>query len=134
MNKEDKKLQKHLVDEMMKVSQTNPDVMYYMEVLMKSYEELEQKNIDLSQQLLSKKISDKDIEYKKRMKIQQELERYKNIIDEFDKWLVLQRDNLDKRVDEMETDDKNMARANHYAFIYNRVIDRLKNLKENNNI
>ena len=59
MNKEDKKLQKHLVDEMMKVSQTNPDVMYYMEVLMKSYEKLEQK-----------------------------LERYKNIIDEFDKWLL----------------------------------------------
>ena len=59
MNKEDKKLQKHLVDEMMKVSQTNPDVMYYMEALMKSYEKLEQK-----------------------------LERYKNIIDEFDKWLL----------------------------------------------
>lgn len=53
MNKEDKKLQKHLVDEMMKVSQTNPDVMYYMETLMKSYEKLEQ-----------------------------ELERYKNIIKE----------------------------------------------------
>lgn len=42
MNKEDKKLRKHLVDEMMKVSQTNPDVMYYMEALMKSYEKLEQ--------------------------------------------------------------------------------------------
>lgn len=87
MNKEDKKLQKHLVDEMMKVSQTNPDVMYYMEVLMKSYEELEQKNIDLSQQLLSKKISDKDIEYKKRIVTEQELERYKNIIDELEKYL-----------------------------------------------
>lgn len=82
MNKEDKKLQKHLVDEMMKVSQTNPDVMYYMEILMRSYEELEQKNIDLSQQLLSKKISDKDIEYKKRKEAEQELDKYKNIVDE----------------------------------------------------
>ena len=43
MSEEDKKLQKHLVDEMMKVSKTNPDVMFYMEALMKKYEELEQK-------------------------------------------------------------------------------------------
>lgn len=43
MNKEDKKLQKHLVDEMMKVSKTNPDVMIYMQALMESYEKLEQK-------------------------------------------------------------------------------------------
>lgn len=88
MNKEDKKLRKHLVDEMMKVSKTNPDVMYYMEALMKSYEELEKKNIDLSQQLLSKKISDKDIEYKKRMEIQQELDKYKNIADELEKYFI----------------------------------------------
>ena len=53
MNKEDKKLQNHLVDEMMKVSKTNPDVMIYMQSLMGKYEQLEQ-----------------------------ELERYKNIIDE----------------------------------------------------
>ena len=43
MSEEDRKLQKHLVDEMMKVSKTNPDVMFYMEALMKKYEELEQK-------------------------------------------------------------------------------------------
>ena len=43
MSEEDKKLQKHLVNEMMKVSETNPDVMFYMEALMKKYEELEQK-------------------------------------------------------------------------------------------
>ena len=43
MSEEDRKLQKHLVDEMMKVSETNPDVMFYMEALMKKYEELEQK-------------------------------------------------------------------------------------------
>ena len=42
MNKEDKKLQKHLVNEMMKVSITNPDVMIYMQALMESYEKLEQ--------------------------------------------------------------------------------------------
>lgn len=48
MNKEDKKIQKQLVDEMMKVSQTNPDVMIYMQALMKSYEKLEQENQDLS--------------------------------------------------------------------------------------
>ena len=43
MSEEDRKIQKHLVDEMMKVSKTNPDVMVYMEALMKKYEELEQK-------------------------------------------------------------------------------------------
>ena len=43
MNKEDKKLQKHLVDEMMKVSKTNPDVMFYMEALMKYCIEIEQR-------------------------------------------------------------------------------------------
>lgn len=43
MSEEDKKLQKHLVDEMMKVSETNPDVMFYMEALMKKYEDLQQK-------------------------------------------------------------------------------------------
>lgn len=43
MSEEDRKLQKHLVDEMMKVSESNPDVMFYMEALMKKYEELEQK-------------------------------------------------------------------------------------------
>ena len=43
MSEEDRKLQKHLVDEMIKVSKTNPDVMFYMEALMKKYEELEQK-------------------------------------------------------------------------------------------
>ena len=42
MNKEDKELQKHLIDEMMKVYKTNPDVMIYMEALMKKYEEKEQ--------------------------------------------------------------------------------------------
>jgi hypothetical protein len=34
---------KNLVDEMMKVSESNPDVIFYMEALMKEYEELEQK-------------------------------------------------------------------------------------------
>ena len=43
MSEEDSNLQKHLVDEMMKVSESNPDVMFYMETLMKKYEELEQK-------------------------------------------------------------------------------------------
>ena len=43
MSEEDRNLQRHLVDEMMKVSKTNPDVMFYMEALMKKYEELEQK-------------------------------------------------------------------------------------------
>ena len=43
MIEEDRELQKHLVDEMMKVSETNPDVMFYMEALMKKYEDLQQK-------------------------------------------------------------------------------------------
>lgn len=57
MNKKDKKLQKHLVDEMMKVYETNPDVMLYMQSLMENYEQLEQENKQL------KKIIDKAIEY-----------------------------------------------------------------------
>ena len=52
MNKEDKKLQKHLVDEMMKVSETNPDVMIYMQSLMKCYEDLE-KEIDRLNNIIS---------------------------------------------------------------------------------
>ena len=47
MSKEDKKLQKNLVDEMMKVYETNPDVMLYMQSLMENYEKLEQKNKQL---------------------------------------------------------------------------------------
>ena len=50
MNKEDKKLQEDLVNEMMKVSKTNPDVMIYMQSLMKCYEELEQENQQLKKQ------------------------------------------------------------------------------------
>ena len=58
MNNEDKKLQKQLVDEMMKVSKTNPDVMIYMQALMKCYEDLEQ-----------------------------ELDQYKNNWEELKKWI-----------------------------------------------
>lgn len=58
MNEEDKKLQKQLVDEMMKVSKTNPDVMIYMQALMESYE-----------------------------KLKQELDQYKNNWEELKKWL-----------------------------------------------
>lgn len=58
MNKEDKELQKHLIDEMMKVYNTNPDVMIYMEALMKKYEEKEQ-----------------------------EIDRLNNVINELEKWL-----------------------------------------------
>lgn len=58
MNKEDKKLQKHLVDEMMKVSETNPDVMFYMEALM--------------EYCLGK---------------EKEVDKLNNIIDELEKWL-----------------------------------------------
>lgn len=77
MNKENKKLQKHLIDEIMKVSKTNPDVIIYIEALMKKYEELEQENINIKQQLLENKISLKDVEYQEKIK-------YKNIIDELD--------------------------------------------------
>lgn len=67
MNKEDKKLQKHLVNEMMKVSKTNPDVMIYMQTLMENYEQLEQKvdrlnNIinELENKLLELRLTDVD--------------------------------------------------------------------------
>ena len=67
MNKEDKKIQKHLIDEMMKVCETNPDVMFYMETLMEKYEKQEQKILELQQELLNKKLNVKDIEYKEKM-------------------------------------------------------------------
>lgn len=57
MNEEDKKIQKHLVDEMMKVSKTNPDVMYYMQALMEKYEQIEKENQKLN------KIIDNAIDY-----------------------------------------------------------------------
>lgn len=41
VNNEDEKIRNHLVDEMMKVSETNPDVMIYMQSLMECYEDLE---------------------------------------------------------------------------------------------
>ena len=50
MNKEDKKLQEDLVNEMMKVSKTNPNVMIYMQSLMKCYEDLEIENQQLKKQ------------------------------------------------------------------------------------
>ena len=50
MNKEDKKIQEDLVNEMMKVSKTNPDVMIYMQSLMKCYEDLEKENQQLKKQ------------------------------------------------------------------------------------
>lgn len=49
MSDEDKKLQKHLVDEMMEVYETNPNVMIYMQSLMENYEKLEQENKQLKQ-------------------------------------------------------------------------------------
>ena len=55
MSEEDRKLQKHLVDEMMKVSKTNPDVIIYMEALMKKYEELEQKVEQLEKENIRQK-------------------------------------------------------------------------------
>ena len=63
MSEEDKKLQKHLVDEMMKVSKTNPDVMFYMEALMKKYEELEQKveQLEKENKKLKKAVKEKVI-------------------------------------------------------------------------
>ena len=103
MNEEDKKLQKHLVDEMMKVSETNPDVMLYMEALMKKYEELEQENINIKQQLLENKISLKDVEYQEKIK-------YKNIINELEKWLE--------------------ESAAYEPYVYNGILDKLKELKE----
>lgn len=85
MSKEDKELQKHLIDEMMQVYKTNPDVMIYMEVLMKKYEEKEQK-----------------------------IDRLNNILDELEKWLK-------ENIDDMK-----------YS-TYDDVLDKLKELKENNN-
>lgn len=120
MNKEDKKLQKHLVDEMMKVSKTNPDVMIYMQALMKKYEELEQENINIKQQLLENKISLKDVEYQEKIK-------YKNIIKELEKdlWKVRQL-----------TFTKYNSNEWNNCLSFNDdikpILDKLKALKENN--
>ena len=91
MNKEDKELQKHLIDEMMKVYETNPDVMIYMEALMKKYEEKEQ-----------------------------EIDRLNNVINELEKWAKSIQLTV-YRSDDMP--------------VYQRqdVLDKLKELKENNN-
>ena len=75
MNKEDKKIQKHLVNEIIKVSKTNPDVIIYMQVLMKKYEELEQENINIKQQLLANKISLKDVEYQEKIKYKTRIDK-----------------------------------------------------------
>ena len=81
MNKEDKKLQKHLVDEMMKVSETNPDVIFYMESLMKSYEEKDKEIERLNKQIeYADKINNEAIKRKEKYKIvlnqlEQELEQ-----------------------------------------------------------
>ena len=74
MSEEDRKLQKHLVDEMMKVSKTNPDVMFYMEALMKKYEELEQKVEQLEK--------DKSYANWYAVKKEKEVEQLENIIKE----------------------------------------------------
>lgn len=50
MNKEDKKLREDLVNEMMKVYETNPDVIIYIHSLMKCYENLEKENQQLKKQ------------------------------------------------------------------------------------
>ena len=50
MSEEDKNIQKHLVDEMMKVFETNPDVILYMQSLMENYQKLEQENKQLKEE------------------------------------------------------------------------------------
>lgn len=85
MNEEDKKLQKQLVDEMMKVSKTNPDVMIYMQALMKCYEDLEKENNELSKmcELYSKSLYNADLK-----RTEKELDQYKNNWEELKKWAV----------------------------------------------
>lgn len=79
MTKEDEKIQKQLVDEMMKVSKTNPDVMIYMQALMESYEKLEQEIDRLNN--LNKQLVEEC------QKLDDEVTRLDNIINELEKWL-----------------------------------------------
>lgn len=51
MNKEDMKVKKQLVDEMLKLAETNPDVMTYMDALMKCHMKL-QYRIDKVRELI----------------------------------------------------------------------------------
>lgn len=87
MNNEDKKLQKKLVDEMMKVSETNPDVMIYMQALMKCYEDLEKENNELSKmcELYSKSLYNADLK-----RAEKELDQHKNNWEELKKWAEYQ--------------------------------------------
>lgn len=125
MNKEDKKLQKHLVDEMMKVSKTNPDVIIYMGALIKKYEELEQENINIKQQLLENKISLKDVEYQEKIK-------YKNIIDELEETLEYEKNDYNGNIDiETHNIDSEFLRGNAWEADY--ILDKLKELKEKKN-
>ena len=104
MNKEDKKLQKHLVDEMMKVSKTNPDVMFYMEALMKYCIEREQ-----------------------------EIDRLNNIINELEKWLLSEQERYRDYLSTRPTNDSeyNSKYATQCALVQlDEVLDKLKELKE----
>ena len=104
MNNEDKKLQKQLVDEMMKVSKTNPDVMIYMQALMKCYEKLEKENKELSKmcELYSKSLYNADLK-----KTEKQLDQYKNNWKELKKWLDRKRDGYQKaNIDIMYVLDK----------------------------
>lgn len=103
MNKKDKKLQKHLVDEMMKVYETNPNVMIYMESLMENYEKLEQENKQLKE--LKYKFFDysgdeESFTLEDYLEISNELYDYeqenkqlKSILTELEKWLKEQGNN-----------------------------------------
>lgn len=109
MNNEDKKLQKKLVDEMMKVSETNPDVMIYMQALMKCYEDLEKENNELSKmcELYSKSLYNADLK-----RAEKELDQYKNNWEELKKWLEQEylewKDCEDVMTKNFATEDKNI--------------------------
>ena len=115
MNEEDKKLQKQLVDEMMKVSKTNPDVMIYMQALMKCYEDLEKENNELSKmcELYSKSLYNADLK-----RAEKELDQYKNNWEELKKWLEIKINDYTKYVIEDFT-------------VYQHVLFKMKELEEN---
>lgn len=116
MNNEDKKLQKKLVDEMMKVSETNPDVMIYMQALMKCYEDLEKENNELSKmcELYSKSLYNADLK-----RAEKELDQYKNNWEELKKWL--------KEDKELAENNFEMGRC----FNMFDILNKMKELEEN---
>lgn len=121
MSEEDKKLQKHLVDEMMKVYETNPDVMLYMQSLMENYEKFEQENKQLKEELENIKDFNNKLQASKD-RLDKDDYNLAHILNELEEWL--------KEIKKIYEEDVFDIVSNT---IYNQcedVLDKIQELKE----